>query len=439
MPRMLVDIEPIRAYPEFRRLWFGYAVSSIGTQMSVVAIAIEVYRITGSNLDVGLISLIQLIPAIIGSLLGGSIADAMDRRKLLVFSGGTMAIVATGLALNAQQHHPLLWLVYVLAAVNSAFQGVNGPTLTAVLLSIVDNDMMVKANALRQLSAQIASVLGPTLAGLVLFAGVHTVFWVNAGTFAAAILAVLTVGSHSPVGGRTKFGLRSIGEGISFLKGRQAIQGCFIADMNAMVLGMPTALFPALALHHFHGGNGIVGILYAAPGFGALLASGMSGWTPRVRRPGRAVVIAVTVWGLGLTGFGLVSYFPLAVLFIAIAGGADVISAVFRSTIIQTQTPDRLRGRLSSLQQAVVTSGPRLGNGEAGIVAALTSTQFSVVSGGLGCVIGIAIIAKAMPKFVNYELSESRELLDEAQIEAEIAERATEGAAQDQGRRPPSH
>jgi MFS family permease len=426
MARMIVDIEPIRVYPEFRRLWFGFAVSSIGTQMSVVAIALEVYRITGSNLDVGLISLIQLLPAIFGAMLGGSIADAMDRRKLMVISSGTMALLATGLALNAEQHHPLLWLVYALAGINSAFQGINGPALVAVLLSIVDREMMVKANALRQLSAQIASVFGPTLAGVILSAfGIKAVFWANAGTFVAAIFAVLSVGSHPPIGGRTKFGLKSVVEGLAFLKGRQAIQGCFIADINATVLGMPTALFPALALHHFHGGDGILGILYAAPGAGALIASGMSGWTPRVRRPGRAVVIAIIVWGLGLAGFGLVSYFPLAVLLIAIAGGADVISAVFRSTIIQTQTPDRLRGRLSAIQQAVVTSGPRLGNGEAGIVAALTNTQFSVVSGGIGCVIGIAIIAKAMPKFVSYEIPTSRDILDEEEIkESETDESA---------------
>ena len=425
MPRMLVDIEPIRVYPEFRRLWFGFAVSSIGTQMSVVAIAVEVYDITGSNLDVGLISLIQLIPAIIGSLLGGSIADAMDRRKLLVVSGGTMALLATGLALNAEQAHPTLWLVYALAAVNSAFQGINGPALTAVLLSIVDREMMVKANALRQVSAQIASVVGPSVAGVVLAFGVHVVFWVNASTFVAGIAAVLSVGAHPPVGGRTRFGLRSIGEGLAFLKGRQAIQGCFIADINAMVLGMPRALFPALAIHHFHGGTGTTGVLYAAPGIGALIASGLSGWTPRVRRPGRAVVIAITIWGVGLAGFGLVAWLPVAVLLIAIAGAADVISAVFRSTIIQTQTPDRLRGRLSALQQAVVTSGPRLGDGEAGIVAALAGTEFSVVSGGVGCLIGIAIIAKAMPRFVNFELPTKGELV--TTDVGELVEREVEG------------
>jgi MFS family permease len=402
---MLLDVEPLRVYPEFRRLWIGFAASSIGTQMSVVAIALEVYRITGSNLDVGLISLVQLFPAIIGSLLGGSIADAMDRRKLLVITGGSMSVLSIGLALNADQAHPALVLVYVLAATNAAFQGINGPALTAVLLSIVNRDIMVKANALRQLSAQIASVAGPSLAGVLLPLGIHLVFWVNAGTFVLAIGTVLTVGSHPPVGGATRFGWKSITEGLAFLKGRQAIQGCFIADLNAMVLGMPTALFPALALHHFHGGDGVLGILYAAPGFGALLASMVSGWTPRVRQPGRAVVIAITIWGLGITAFGLVAWFPAAVALIAIAGGADVISAVFRSTIIQTQTPDRLRGRLSALQQAVVTAGPRLGNGEAGIVAALSTTEISVVSGGLGCIIGIAIIAKTMPKFVRYDLN----------------------------------
>jgi MFS family permease len=405
MPRMLLDVEPLRVYPEFRRLWIGFAASSIGTQMSVVAIALEVYRITGSNLDVGLISLVQLFPAIIGSLLGGSIADAMDRRKLLVITGGSMSILSIGLALNADQTHPALVLVYVLAAANAAFQGINAPALTAVLLSIVDRDMMVKANALRQLSAQIASVLGPTVAGLLIPLGIHVVFWANAATFVLAIGTVVTVGSHPPVGGITRFGWKSISEGLVFLKGRQAIQGCFIADLNAMVLGMPTALFPALALHHFHGGSGTLGILYAAPGFGALLASMVSGWTPRIRRPGRAVVIAIVIWGLGITGFGLVAWFPAAVALIAIAGGADVISAVFRSSIIQTQTPDRLRGRLSALQQMVVTAGPRLGNGEAGIVAALSTTEISVVSGGLGCIIGIAIVAKTMPKFVRYDLN----------------------------------
>lgn len=414
---MLLDVEPLRAYPEFRRLWVGFAASSVGTQMSVVAIALEVYRITGSNLDVGLISLFQLFPAIIGSLLGGSIADAMDRRKLLVITGGSMSVLSIALALNADQPHPTLVLVYVLAAANAAFQGVNGPAMTAVLLSIVNRDMMVKANALRQLSAQIASVLGPTVAGLLIPLGIHVVFWANAGTFVLAIATVATVGSHPPVGGMTRFGWKSISEGLVFLKGRQAIQGCFIADLNAMVLGMPTALFPALALHHFHGGSGTLGILYAAPGFGALLASMVSGWTPRIRRPGRAVVIAIVIWGLGITGFGLVAWFPAAVALIAIAGGADVISAVFRSSIIQTQTPDRLRGRLSALQQMVVTAGPRLGNGEAGIVAALSSTEISVVSGGLGCIIGIAIVAKTMPKFVRYDLNgpdRYRAELDEA-------------------------
>jgi ENTS family enterobactin (siderophore) exporter len=349
----------------------------------------------------------------------------MDRRKLLVITGGSMSVLSIALAFNADQAHPTLVFVYVLAAANAAFQGINGPALTAVLLSIVDRDMMVKANALRQLSAQIASVLGPTVAGLLIPLGIHVVFWANAGTFVLAIATVVTVGSHPPAGGVTRFGWNSISEGLVFLKGRQAIQGCFIADLNAMVLGMPTALFPALALHHFHGGSATLGILYAAPGFGALLASMVSGWTPRIRRPGRAVVIAIVVWGLGITGFGLVAWFPAAVALIAIAGGADVISAVFRSSIIQTQTPDRLRGRLSALQQMVVNAGPRLGNGEAGIVAALSTTEISVVTGGLGCIIGIAIVAKTMPKFVRYDLNGP----DRYRVILEVADEADEDQA----------
>lgn len=407
MARMLVDLGPLRARPDFRRLWIGFAVSALGTQLSVVAVSLDVYLITRSNLDVGLISIVQLGPALAGSILGGSIADAIDRRKLLIGTGTAMALLSSGLALESARAHPSLLAIYALAGVSAMFQGVNSPALVAVLLSIVDREEMVQANALRQLSFQLSTVIGPSIAGPLITAfKVPTLFWVNAATFLVGVGAVMTVGSRPPVGGATKFGLGSILEGFAYLRGRQAIQGCFVADLNATILGMPTALFPALALTHFHGGDGLVGVLYATPGIGALVASVASGWTARVQRPGRAVVIAIVIWGVGLTCFGLVRWVPLALVALAVAGGADVISAVFRSTIVQVETPDRLRGRLSSIQQAVVTSGPRLGNAEAGLMAAATSTTFSVVSGGLGCLVGIAIIAKAMPRFVHFRIDD---------------------------------
>ena len=403
--KLLVDTGPLRNYPEFRRLWTGLAISSIGSQLAVVAIAIEVYDLTKSSLDVGLISLVQLLPALVGSIVGGAIADAIDRRKLLICTGVSMSACAAGLAINAGSRHPTLWLIYVLAALSAGLQGCDGPARVAVLLSIVDKDSIVAANALRQLLAQISLVLGPAIGGvLISIFNVRVVFIVNAASFLVAVMTVLTISSHLPLGGATRFGWRSISEGFEFLKGRQAIQGCFVADLNATILGMPTALFPALAVGQFHGGSRIAGLLYAAPGAGALVCSGFSGWTKAIRRPGYAVCVSIVVWGVALAGFGLAKWLPLALVLLAIAGGADVISAVFRSTIIQTEAPDRLRGRISSIQQAVVTAGPRLGNAEAGFVAALSSNQISVVSGGLGCIVGIALVARLMPRFVRYEL-----------------------------------
>jgi len=316
-----------------------------------------------------------------------------------------MAGSTAGMAIDVSRPHPTVLPIYLLAGLSAGVAGVNGPALVAVLISIVDREAVVAANALRQVLQQISTVLGPSIGGIII-SHYHApaAFWGNAISFFVAIGAVVTVGKHPPRGGATRFGVRSIVEGFGYLRGRPSIQGCFVADLNATILGMPIALFPALALHRFHGGPDTLGLLYSAPGIGALIASFFSGWTGRIRRPGRAVCIAIVIWGLAITGFGLTTTLVLALPLVAIAGGADVISAVFRSTIIQTEASDRLRGRISSIQQAVVTSGPRLGNAEAGFVAALSNVQFSVVSGGLGCVVGIAIIAKLMPGFVRYRL-----------------------------------
>jgi MFS family permease len=394
-------------------LWVGSTVSAIGSQLSVVAVAYEIYHLTRSDLDVGLVSLIQLVPSLLGSFIGGSIADAMDRRKLLALTGCVMAALAVGMALDVDRAHPSVIVLFVLAAAASGVQALNGPAQTAVLLSIVERDMMVKANALRQLSNQVASVLGPTLAG-VLIAGVGTkvAFFGNAASFLVSVVAVLGVGTRTPVGGTTRFGWSSIVEGFKFLQSRPAIKGCLIADFNAMVLGMPTALFPAMAATHFHGGPRIVGLLYAAPGLGAVVGATVSGWTSRVQRPGLAICVFGVVWGLAIIAFGLSPWAWIAVLCLTIAGAADIIAAIFRGTIIQTDTPDRLRGRLTSIQLAVVGNGPRLGNTEAGLVASATSTQFSVISGGIGCVVGIALIARLLPRFVHYEIPTGEEVIE---------------------------
>ena len=292
----IVDLEPLRRYPAFRRLWLGLAISQVGSQ-SPVAVFYQVYVMTGSSLDVGLVSLAKLGPALVGALLGGSVADAVDRRKMLVVTQIAMALCSVGLAWNSLADKPALWPIFVLAAVGAGFAGADSPARTAIMMNLVPWELFATANVLRQLLLQILLVLGPALGGLVLARfGVTAVYWIDVASFASAIGASLALPGLLPEGEITKFGLRSIVEGFHYLRGRQAIQGCFVADLNAMILGMPTALFPAIALEHFHGGPQTVGYLYAAPGVGALVGMLLSGWTARVVRPGRAVVAAIVVW-----------------------------------------------------------------------------------------------------------------------------------------------
>jgi predicted MFS family arabinose efflux permease len=401
--RILVDVGPLRRSPFFRRLWAGQLVSQLGSQLTVVAIPYQVYRLTRSSFDVGLVSLVQLGPLLVGSLLGGSVADAVDRRRLLLGTQLALAACSAGLALNAAGGRPALWPLFVLPAVSAGFAGMDMPARAAAIVSLVDPEDLVAANALRQLIWQVGLVAGPAVAGLLIARiGAAGVYWIDVASFGAALAAVLGLPALRPSGGGTRPGIRSMVEGLRFLRGRQALQGTLIVDLDAMIFGMPRALFPAIGINQFHGGATAVGYLYAAPGAGALLGGLLTGWAPRVRRQGLAVLVAVIFWGLAVAAFGLSPWLPLALGLLAVAGAADVVSAVFRGTILQLETPDRLGGRLWSIQTAVVTGGPRLGDAEAGMVAALAGVKASVVSGGLACVAGAALIGWLLPGFRRY-------------------------------------
>jgi predicted MFS family arabinose efflux permease len=287
--------------------------------------------------------------------------------------------------------------------------------------------MLPASNAISQSLFQTGTIVGPALAGLLLAgAGVHLIYWIDVFTYLIAISAVLTM-SPQPVpsageGGAApaRPGWRSTMEGLRFVRRSQPVQGAYLIDVNAMVFGMPRALFPALAATVFGGGATTVGLLYAAPGVGALLGALTSGWVGRVRRQGLAVVCAVLVWGLSIAGFGLAHWLPLALVLLAVAGWADVLSAVFRNTIIQFAGPDGMRGRLMGVQMAVVAGGPRLGDLEAGSVATAFGDTVSVVSGGLACVAGAVLVAWALPGFTKLR-SVLHEQTDEAAKEAEAA------------------
>jgi MFS family permease len=401
--RLLADLTPLRKFPQFRILWSGYLVSVLGSQLTVVAVPYEVFRITHSSLDVGLIGLAQLGPLLFGSLVGGSIVDAVDRRRLLMITELLLAGTSIGLAFDSLGPHPALWPLYVLTAIAAAFASVDSSGRSAVIASIVDPEHFAASNALWQLLYQTGSVAGPAVAGLMLArVGVVTIYWTDAATFGVAFVSVLLLRPVPHPEGTTKFGVQSIAEGFRFLRGRQALQATFVVDLDAMIFGMPRAVFPALGLDVFRGGAQAVGYLYAAPAAGAFLGALLTGWVGRVRRQGRAVIVAVGIWGSAIAAFGVCPVLWPALLLLAIAGAADVISAVFRNTILQTIVPDSLRGRLSAVHIGVVTGGPRLGDTETGAVAALAGARVAVVSGGLACLAGLAVVARLMPALDRY-------------------------------------
>lgn len=413
MRKLLVDVTPLKASREFRLLYFGQVVSFLGTQMTAVAAPYQVFELTDSSFMVGLLGLAVVIPLVLGSLIGGALADAHDRRRLLLVAQLLIAATSLGLALNGMRSAPSVGLIFVLVVLQQAFAGLDTTTRSAAIPKLVGAHQLPAAAALNQLLMQVGTVVGPALGGvLIAKVSISSAYWFDCASFAVAIGALLAMKPMRPVGGGTKASASSIVEGLRFLKGRQALQGTFVIDLNAMIFGMPRALFPAIGTAF--GGPFAVGLLYAAPGAGAIVGAVTSGWVTRVDRQGRATIAAVIVWGASIAAFGFSNVLALSLVLLALAGAADVVSAVFRNTIMQLSVPDRLRGRLSSVHVAVVTGGPRLGDFESGTVASLTSPQTAVVSGGVACVIGAVAIARAMPRFTAWRLHdhEDAEALD---------------------------
>jgi len=403
-PRLLVDLTPLRVSRDYRLLFTGNAVSYLGRQLTVVAIPFQVFTITGSSLAVGMIGLATVVPLVTLSLAGGAIADAVDRRKLLLVTQLLSAATSAGLALNAGSSSPRLWPIYVLAALSAGLAGADQPARNAMIPNLVGRKLYPSAASLGQIQFQVGQVAGPALAGLIISqVSLAAAYWIDVASFGAAVLALVLIRPQPPEGGGTRASLSSIAEGLRYVRGRKLLVGTFLIDINAMVFGMPRALFPALGTGFFGGGAATVGLLYAAPGAGALIGALFTGWVGGVRRQGRAVIIAVIVWGAAIAVFGLVPWLPVGLFMLALAGAADVVSAVFRNTILQLSVPDGLRGRLSSVHIAVVTGGPQLGDAESGAVAALTSARFSVVSGGVACILGVAALVRWVPELARYD------------------------------------
>jgi MFS family permease len=397
--RFIVDINPLRKYRDFRRLWAGQMVSGMGSQLTLVAVSFQAYGLTHSTLIVGLIGLAQLVPLLAGALWGGTLADAMDRKKVLVLTQVSMATAVAGLVVNASFSHPAVWPLFVCTAANAGFQGIDWPARRAALPMLVDHDDVTAAIALQTTIQQLAFVVGPALAGvLIAAAGLGAVYGIDVATFGVALVAAVLLPSLVPSGGGTPMGLRSMAEGFRHLRKEKLLSATYWIDLNAMIFGMPRAVFPALGVGLFGGGAGAVGLLYAAPGAGALVGSLFTGWCGRVRHQGRAIAACVVAWGATIALFGIVPVLWIGLVLLAVAGAADVVSAVFRQAVQQRAVPEHMQGRLSGTFFAVVAGGPRLGDAEAGVTAAIGGPQFAVWSGGLACLVGVGVLLWRVPE-----------------------------------------
>lgn len=399
----VVDIAPLREVPGYRWLFGGMFLAQAGRQLTVVAVPYQVFELTRSTLAVGLLGLAQVVPLLLVSAIGGALADAVDRRRLLILSQLLLAGTAAGLLWNSLMPSPALWPLYLLSAVNAGVSAIDNPARHAIVPGLVGRRLLPAALALNQTLVNTAKAAFPAAAGLLIaLAGLPLSYGVEVGMFLLSAALMRRTPDIRIEGGGRKFGASSILEGFRFLKDRRLIQAALLIDLSAMVFGMPSALFPAIGTEVLGGDAFTVGLLYAAPGAGALIGALTSGWVGSVRRHGRAVVFSVIGWGLAIAVFGLTSSLPLALVMLGVAGAADVVSAIFRGAIIQLTIPDSVRGRLSSIHTGIAAGGPRLGDLEAGVVAALASVRFSVVSGGLACVLAALAIARWAPELVRY-------------------------------------
>ncbi|HEX6675840.1 MAG TPA: MFS transporter [Actinomycetes bacterium] len=397
-----VELGPLRKHRDFRLLSVGQMVSFTGSMITYVAIPFQVYQLTRSSLLVGLLGVAELAPLLATGLLGGALADARDRRRMVQLTELGLALLSAVLVANALAGRPRVWVLFVVASLAAALDGLQRPSLDALLPRLVPREEMAAATALASLRMSLGMVGGPALGGLLVarfgLAATYAVDVVSFG-FSLALLRLMRAVPPPPDAGPPS--LRGVVEGLRYARSRQELLGTYVVDVVAMVFGMPQALFPAIATRY--GGAGVLGLLYAAPSVGALLANATSGWTGRVQRHGRAILVAAAVWGAAIAAFGLAGRLWLALALLGLAGAADMVSGIFRAVIWNQTIPDHLRGRLAGIELLSYTTGPLLGNVEAGSVAALVGVRASVVSGGLLSVVGVVLVALAMPLFRGYD------------------------------------
>jgi MFS family permease len=399
-----IDMAPLRDSRDFRLLFASRTVTLLGTIASDVALLVQAKQLTGSTLAVSMLGVAELVPVLIFGLYGGVLADRLDRRRMIRWCEAGLGAGAALLAVNATLPRPELWPLYALASMMTALAALQRPSLDASIPRLVARDQLSAASAIMSVSGNVSMIVGSAYGG-VLAAGLgpQVVYGVDAVSFAVSFALLCLVRPLPPPAPDTRqpaLGLRSVASGIRYARGRQELVGSYLADLAAMTFAYPNALFPfmAAALH----APWAVGLLFAAPPAGALAASATSGWTGRVRRHGRGIALAAAGWGLAITGFGLAPDVGIAVACLVLAGGADMLSGIFRDTLWNQTIPDSLRGRLAGVELLSYSVGPSAGQLRAGGIAAITTTRISLWSGGLLCVGGVGLVCLVLPGFTAY-------------------------------------
>ncbi|WP_240051444.1 MFS transporter [Pseudonocardia sp. EV170527-09] len=404
------DTTPLRT-PAYRRLWAAGIVTVIGAQLSVVAVPIQIFQLTGSSAYVGLTGLFGLVPLVVFGLWGGAVADAVDRRVMLLFTGSGIALSSLALWVVSASGAGNVWVVLVLFAFQSAMLAMNQPTRSAVIPRLLPAEQLPAANALNMTVVQVGAVLGPLLAGVLIpFIGLSTLYLVDAVFLLATLwatwrLPALPSSAQRVDGARPRVGLRSVVDGFRYVGTQRILLVSFLVDVIAMGLGMPRVLFPQMAVDTFGGtadGGVQQGLLYAAIPIGMVAGGVLSGWLQKVQRQGVAVVVAVCVWGGGVLVFGLTGSLFLAVLALAVAGAGDLVSSVYRSSMLQTVATDEMRGRMQGVFIVVVAGGPRLADMWHGSAASLIGPGVTATLGGAAVIVGVLLCVWRFPEFLRY-------------------------------------
>ena len=397
-----LDPTPLRRHRDFRLLFIGRLVSFFGSMITFVAVPYQVYQLTHSTLLVGTLGLVELAAMLVFAMLGGALEDAADRRSMVLLSEAGLMTGSLLMAGNAALPHPLLWLIFVVALLWGSLDALQRPSLDALLPRLVEREELAAAGALMSLRGTVGMIAGPALAGvLITLIGLPATYLVDVATFVVGLGCLFLMKAMPPAVDAERPSLRRVLEGIRYARSRPELIGTYVVDIVAMTFGMPMALFPAIA--QGLGGPSVLGLLYAAPAVGSFLFFATSGWARHVHRHGMGVIVAATLWGIAIIGFGVAPGLIAALFFLAFAGAADAMSGLYRQLIWNQTIPDSLRGRLASIELLSYSIGPTLGNFEAGVVASLLSVRASVLSGGILTVVGCALCALALPAFRQYD------------------------------------